>query len=112
MECTLATLMACFSWSGLFLDSSIQVQDAGIAYNYTFETWELRGQQWENTRREDIFSDTSQNPYGSVAIGYVVDFPTAQLSLEARHTSSLALEDDKGINSLQLRLRWFPFRRN
>lgn len=110
MECTLATLIACFSWSGLYVDTGIQVQDAGIAVNYAYEAFEYRTDKWVRTYAEAEFRDTSQNPYGRFGIGYVLDFRAAQITLEASHTSSLTLGEDKGINALSLRMRWFPFR--
>lgn len=99
MECTLATLIACFSWSGLYVDTAISAQDAGIAFDV------YDGRQWS-------FRDTSQNPYGVFAIGYSISFKSIDLALEASHRSSFALEDDKGVNAVTLRMRWHPFRAN
>lgn len=110
MECTLSALIACFSWSGLFVDTGIQVQDRGIGANYMFDVWENVDGQWTNTRSEWIHEDFSRNPYGRFGVGYVLDFGRAEITLEASHTSSLETGSDKGINALSLRMRWFPFR--
>lgn len=109
MECTLATLVACFSWSGLFVDTGVQLQDRGTAVHYRTDTPQLVGHEWVwNTQWRTV--DKPDNPYGRFGVGYVVDFGSAQLTLEANHTSSMQTGGDKGINAVSLSLRWFPFR--
>jgi hypothetical protein len=110
MECTLATLIACFSWSGLFIDTGIQFQDRGNAAYYQFETWRLVDSEWVG----EYFTQTADrpdNPYGKIGLGYAVDFGSVEIELEVHHTSSMSTGTDKGINSASLSMRWFPFQR-
>lgn len=107
MECTLATLIACFSWSGLYVDSEVTVLDRGVQ-TYINRDWWVRDGQWNERTR---INGRADNPYGRVSIGYQLQFPSVTLSFQAEHTSSLATTDDRGVNGLSIKARWFPFRR-
>lgn len=98
MECSLATLIACFSWSNLYVESHIAVIDSP-AVEYHFE-----GSSW-------IAHDDYQNPYAGFAVGLDLPFRNAAISLEAAHLlSSLENSNDRGINAISIHARWFPFR--
>jgi hypothetical protein len=60
--------------------------------------------------QRDVVSTYSENPYGRLALGYEIEFRHISWSLEVAHTSSLASSTDRGINSVQLRAHWYPFR--
>lgn len=102
MECTLAALIACFSWSGLFVDTGIAYQDHGEQWRY--------GIYEDGQMTRVVSADWKRNPYGRFGIGYEVSVGRFTWTLEARHVSSLAEGDDKGVNSISLGARWFPFR--
>jgi hypothetical protein len=111
MDCSLATLVACFSWSNLYIDSEMIILDHGVqtfAYReteyarYTSELWYVTSSE-QTIRRAD-------NPYGRLSIGYQLELGNLVLAFQAEHTSSLATDDDRGINGLAIKARWFPFR--
>lgn len=106
MECTIATLIACFSWSNLYVDTGLLAQDSGVEDRRA--TYEWYDGSYILQRESD--SHYAANPYGRLAIGYGFDLRRVSLSLEVAHVSSLATADDRGVNSLQLRARWYPFR--
>lgn len=93
MECSLAALIACFSWSNLYIDTSLSYLDVKQEYVVRDET------------RVEYLS-----PYGGLAIGFSVPIRDVALSLEASHISSITTNHDRGINAISLRARWFPFR--
>lgn len=112
--CSLFALIACFNWSNLYIDG-------GLAYLDVGET--VVKQQWvedfvyisdldptHSTRYSESVSNSPQNPYGRLSVGYQIDFQHVSWSIEVQHTSSLATDRDRGVNSVQLRARWFPFR--
>jgi hypothetical protein len=109
MECTLATLIACFSWSNLYIDTGLLAQDAEFPHmEQRTHTYALRSATETVTAPEVVMR--AANPYGRFALGYQVELPRVTFSLEVAHVSSLATADDRGVNSLQLRARWYPFR--
>jgi hypothetical protein len=114
MECSLVAFVACFSWSNLFIDSGLIYQDSGVERSETVtrpitidigrvehSIESVTYRQWNDRR----------NPYGSVAVGYELQFGSISWSLELRHTSSLHTGSDRGINSAMLGMRWRPFAR-
>lgn len=108
MDCTLATLLACFSWSGLYLDADLSYLDTDVPRREWFVQtnqldWGIETAVWtaENTR--------PANPYGRLAIGYQIELSSVTLSLEGSHMSS-TIDSDRGFNAVSVRARWFPFR--
>lgn len=93
MECSLAALIACFSWSNLYIDSSLSYLDVKQAYIVDGEN------------RVEYLS-----PYGGLALGITLPFNDVQISLEATHISSVATNHDRGINSIGIHAKWYPFR--
>lgn len=100
MGCSLAALIACFSWSGLYLDTSVSYLDVKQTYPH-----------WDETIGQQVNRSEYLSPYGGLALGFSVPVQNVTVSLEASHISSLATSTDRGINSISLRARWFPFRR-
>lgn len=114
MECSLATLIACFSWSNLYIDGGLLYQDGGEHYTSReiASAIVVDGATVTQTDAHSIYSDnTAQNPYGRLSLGYQLDFGNMSWRLEASHISSVDTSEDRGINSLAISARWFPFRR-
>jgi hypothetical protein len=112
MECSLAALIACFSWSNLYIDSDMIVLDHGVqtsSYRETEYIWRSKQfpivNSWETTNRR------ADNPYGRLSIGYQLDLRNLVLAFQAEHTSSLSSTDDRGVNGIAIKAKWFPFRR-
>lgn len=90
MNCTLAALVACFSWSGFYVDGALAIADAPI----------------------DAAHDFARNPYGRVTLGYDVTLSRAwSAALELTHFSSIDSKYDRGVNFAILSVRWRPFGR-
>lgn len=108
MECTLAALIACFSWSGLYLDADLSYLDSDVPRR----SWSVYQIQHDWGTETDIRSaETTRpaNPYGRLSIGYQLEFKSVTVSLEGWHLSSTK-DSDRGLNAFSLRARWFPFR--
>lgn len=109
MECTIAALIACFSWSNLYIDGGLQLQDAEVPRSEWRTTVNHGGNAVETVTSLHSWND-NQNPYGRLSLGYAIELPRITLSLELSHSSSLSTTKDRGVNAVQLRARWFPFR--
>lgn len=118
MECTLATLIACFSWSNFYIGSGLQYQDRGDVFMAQYELAVVDQQGNEipslrQTARE--YTDNPDNLYAKLSLGYEIavdldDFGTLFLGLSGSHTSSIETGTDKGVNAACLCARWHPFR--
>ena len=93
MECSLSALLLCFSWSNLYIDTSVSAIDVTQTYYVNHQ------------KRSEYL-----NPYGGLTVGFAVPFENGQISIEANHTSSLATNEDRGFNSVGIHARWYPFR--
>lgn len=93
MECSLSALVLCFSWSNLYVDTSLSYLDVKQTYVV------------DDQRRNEYL-----NPYGGLTVGFAVPFRNGHISVEASHTSSLATDHDRGFNMIGIHTRWFPFR--
>lgn len=114
MECTLATLIACFSWSGLYVDTGISYHDYGEDLTYQLEQeFILVNEQATvldyGNESTTVTWQNRKNPYGLFSLGYEIDFGSVAVSLEGRHTSSLSSARDRGVNSVSLTMKWRPF---
>lgn len=116
MSCTLATLAACFSWSGLYVDAGISYQDARIertVIERTVTQWKAPGFTTIDKDETVSHTEAAANPYGRLALGYSVDFDVNRgrltISAECFHDSSLADSRDHGINGCGVSGRWRPF---
>lgn len=109
MSCALATLATCFTWSSLYVDTGLLYRDRlDVEFTDRIKIAGVVNQIPVHalvTERETV-----PNPYGRFAIGYSVDISSVSVGLEASHVSSIRA-GDRGINSLELRARWYPFRR-
>lgn len=109
MDCTLAALIACFNLSGLYIDGGMQFTDTEVQRTGYFTTVNHEGNAIETvTTPFSYMSDES--PYGRIALGYQVEFKSVTLALELSHVSSLVFQDDRGVNAIGIRARWYPFR--
>lgn len=109
MECAIATLqafIACFSWSGLFIDTGVEISDQRstryISDRYFEDGVYTRFEEWEYSY--------NRNPFGRFGIGYEVNIGAMTWSIEAKHTSSLDTTKDRGLNAITINARWYPFR--
>lgn len=112
MECSLAALIACFSWSNLYVDAQISYQDRAVPYHeWRYEgTSTSAGGLIESTWRSTITNE-NENPYMRNAIGMKLPFRSIDISLEAFHDSSISSDRDRGVNGFAVKAQWFPFRR-
>lgn len=117
MSCTLATLIACFSWSGLYVDAGVTAQESGVQRVSTERTLILlsRGPLLGGSfivgsdETETMVSRGADNPYGRIALGYELEFsPSMKASLEVSRVQS-AMGD--AVNGVSLNVRWYPFAR-
>lgn len=111
MECSLFALIACFSWSNLYLDTEISYQDRSVPYHY----WKDVSPTASDTGAvESAYTSTigadGQNPYYRGAIGIKIPFQSIDVMAEVFHESSIATNKDHGVNGIAIRARWFPFR--
>lgn len=109
--CSLFSLIACFSWSNLYLDAHVDMLDMPT-YSYSWEIvdtkypWGVERVWQPNEVRKYA------NPYGGYGIGFEIPMRNASISLEVSHMlSSMDSGKDKGINAVSLRFRWHPFSR-
>lgn len=113
MECSLAALIACFSWSNLYVDGGLLYQDGGEHFT-TRNVASAIVVDGSNVTQMDAMSirdiNEARNPYGRLSLGYQIDFSNVSWRLEASHISSIATSEDRGINSIAISARWFPFR--
>jgi hypothetical protein len=121
--CTLATLAACFSLSGVYVDTGLDYQDAG-EWRWTHKTETVQVQskseggevQYHPLQyRATVVDSRAQNPYARIGLGYQMDLDFGQskvrLMLEAYHQSSIATGQDRGVNGISFGARYFPFSR-
>lgn len=113
MDCTLAALVACFSWANLYIDTGLSYADSGVERSETIsrpisiqlgnlvdvDTERVTYRQWNDRR----------NPYGTLSLGYEIEFRHVSWRLELSHVSSLDTGDDRGTNTASLFMRWRPF---
>lgn len=114
MECSLAALVLCFSWSNLYLDGGLLYQDGGEHFTLreTASAVIVDGDQVSQLDATDIrTANRARNPYGRFAVGYQIDFNAVSWRLELSHVSSVDTSKDRGVNSVAISARWFPFRR-
>jgi hypothetical protein len=107
--CSLFALIACFNWSGFYVDGGLSFQDSSPVHQEWATTVNYLPTATETVRTQ-YTTDEPLNPYGRFALGYQIEFKSVTLSLEAAHVSSLATNRDRGVNSIGLKARWYPFR--
>lgn len=120
MECTFLSLIACFSWSGLYLDATteyIDSRDRRYTESYYGESLNVfnagTGQEYlqRNVVRELSSPEREvSNPYGRASLGYEIDIRSLRIDVSAFYQESLKTSD-RGEAGASLKVRWFPFRR-
>lgn len=112
MDCaltTLHTLLACFSWSNLYIDGGLQYQDITVPRS-VMRTTVYRTPSAVETVTALYSWDDDQNPYGRLALGYELRFHSVSWRVEATHISSINTGTDRGVNAIGISARWYPFR--
>lgn len=119
MDCTIAALIACFSWSGLYLDTSAQYLESNDRrytesfYGDTLFVMPENGNdpyiQRTAVRQLDSPSRRIDNPYVTLALGYEINF--SQVRVDASLFRQESVSSDDAENGVSLKVRWFPFRR-
>lgn len=112
MDCaiaTLQTLIACFSWSNLYVDGGVQYNDYEMPRTEWTTPITITGPNAVETISYQSVETERENPYGRLALGYEIALQSVALRIEASHVSSFAA-DDRGLNSLTFSVRWYPFR--
>ena len=107
--CSLFALIACFSWNNLYLDGGLQYQDADVQRTGHFTTVNHDGNAVETVITPFSYI-ADENPYGRLSLGYQIEFRSVTMALEISHISSLETNADRGVNTIGLRARWYPFR--
>lgn len=110
MECSLAALIACFSWSNLYIDAQVSYQDRAVPYHYWKDVSPPPHDGIVETSYVSTISNENENPYLRNAIGLQLSFKAIDVSLEAFHDSSMSSDKDRGVNGLAIKAKWFPFR--
>ena len=107
--CSIHALIACFNWSGFYVDGGLQFQDEDAHRTGYYTDINHGGNAIETVITPYPYS-ADENPYGRFALGYQVEFKSVTISLEASHMSSLSTNADHGVNAIGFRARWYPFR--
>lgn len=107
--CSLYALLACFSWSSLYVDGGLSFQDSSPVHQEWQTQINARAGAIETVRTQ-FTTDRPLNPYGRVALGYEVRFGSVTMALEASHVSSVETTADRGVNAIGIRARWYPFK--
>lgn len=120
MECSLATLIACFSWSNLYFDAStdfIRDREPRFTESYYGESLYVmpaNGNEpflQRNAIREIGRTEREiDSPYGRAALGYELDLSSMRIDVSAFYQESLAATD-RGEVGASIKVKWFPFRR-
>jgi hypothetical protein len=115
MDCTFAALLACFSWSGLYLDyGAVMLREVERPAIFTsrerLTSFTPSGQVDRDIYRGFVSSIDRQvqNPYGILAMGYEVEFSNFRIDTQLFHMQSTAR--DEGDTGAKFNLRWFPLR--
>ena len=109
MECTLLTIIACFSWSNIYVDGGLSYQDS----DFPRQEWRthvnhLPGVTETVTQQETV--DDPYNPYGRAALGYELRFSRVTLSAEAFYSGSFNDDGAPGVKGIGIKARWYPFK--
>lgn len=111
LVCSLHALIACFSWSNLYIDGGLSYQDAT---ELPYAEWRTHVNRLpgaiETVTQLETFDDPF-NPYGRIAFGYDFNFRTITISAEAFYRNSF--DDDypgQAVKGIGLKARWYLFR--
>lgn len=118
MECTFAALIACFSWSNLYLDATTDfIRERGPRYVESFygeslyvtpangaEPFLQRNMIREIGRNERYI----ESPYGRLSLGYEANIRNWRIDVSAFYQESTAVSDRAEVGG-SVRVRWFLF---
>jgi hypothetical protein len=109
MSCTLATLAACFSLSGLYIEGAVFTQDSkDELYQWSTRTHTL---DW-GTETVTTLERVDDTRYGRLTVGWSVDFSAKwSAGVEAFHRSSVQTSRDSGVQGFGAWVRFRPFAR-
>lgn len=119
MECSLAALIACFSWSNLYLDAStdfIRDREPRFTEAYYGESLYVLPTSGEPFLQRNMVREINRNerdidgPYGRAALGYELDLRAWRIDVSAFYQESLSITD-RGEVGASVKVKWFPFRR-
>lgn len=120
MECSLAALIACFSWSNLYLDSNMDfIHEREPRFTESFYGEMVRvlpAEGGESFLERHMIREINRNerevfsPYGRASLGYELDARSWRIDVSAFYQESLAVSD-RGEVGASLKVRYFPFRR-
>lgn len=110
MECSLAALIACFSWSNLYIDAQISYQDRAVPYHYWKDVSPPPRDGLIETAYVSTIGDENESPYVRPAIGLKLEFRSIDVSVDAFYSTSTSSKYDRGVKGIALRAQWFPFR--
>lgn len=120
MECSLAALIACFSWSNLYLDASTDfIREREPQYLESFygeDLYVMPANGSEPFLQRNIIREISRNdreihsPYGRASLGYELDVRSLRIDVAAFYQESLSIKD-RGEVGASVKVRWFPFHR-
>lgn len=119
MECSLAALVACFSWSNLYLETNTDfIHERTPRFTESFygeDLRVLRADGGESYLQRNMIREINRNerevfsPYGRAALGYELDLRSFRFDFSAFYQESLAISD-RGEVGASLKMRWFLFR--
>lgn len=110
LTCTLQTLIACFSWSNLYLDGGLIYQDSDLPrMEWRTHVNRLPGVTETVSQFETV--DDPFNPYGRIALGHEFSFRTVTVSAEAFYRGSFEDSGAPAVKGLELKARWYFLRR-
>lgn len=120
MECSLAALIACFSWSHLYLDTTTDfVRDREPRFTESFygePLYVMPANGNEPFLQRNIIREINRNereiqsPYGRASLGYEIDLHDWRIDVSAFYQESLSTTD-RGETGASIKVKWFPFRR-
>jgi hypothetical protein len=107
--CSLFALIACFNWSGFYVDGGLSYQDSDLPrLEWVTHVNRLPGAIETVTQLETV--DDAYNPYGRISLGYEINFKSVTLSTEAFYRGSFEDNGAPAIKGIELKARWYPFR--
>lgn len=120
-SCTLAALITCFSWSGLYLETNAEVirqPDRTFVDTYYGETLHVMqadgGPDYIEKhviREMDSSNRAVHNPYVGLSLGYEFNVENFRVDLQGFYRESARIADEPEIGAA-LRVRWFLFGRH
>ena len=73
MECSIVALVACFSWSNLYIDGHVTALDKALPH-YEWRVTQTNNAGVIETVGQYALTDRADNPYGGVALGLDLPF--------------------------------------